>query len=353
MFLLFHLHFMKIFMGSPTKKHNHGIYADLIRQYIDHKRSLGFKMEDIDKRLHRFDTLTIERKEATIGISKDLFEAWNQPLPGESQSNRYHRISILRGFSAYLQLMGYSSYMPKLPKCHSTFTPHIFTKQEMSAIFRECDKLFVHRHYMYSQKFVMPTLIRLLYGTGIRIGEAVKLKHKDVNLKDGYLILRECKNGKDRIVPISLSLREICKDYVAYKQQWNAGIEPENIFFTAPDGTPGKKNTIYELFRTVIARAGISHGGRSKGVRLHDLRHTYCINAFVKMAESGLDLYYSMPIIMTYMGHQSLDATNRYVRLTAEMYPDLLRTVDEAYKYVFPEIGIELDDADCDKTYEP
>jgi hypothetical protein len=61
------------------------------------------------------------------------------------------------------------------------------------------------------------------------------------------------------------------------------------------------------------------------------------------MSEAGSDLYYSMPIIMTFMGHRSVEATNRYVRLTAEMYPDMLRKVNEAYKYIFPDIGIDID----------
>ncbi|GHV59645.1 putative integrase/recombinase y4rB [Bacteroidia bacterium] len=329
-------------MSSTVKTRNHGIYADLIRQYIEYKRSLGFKMEDTDERLRRFDTLTIERKENKVGISKDLFDAWSLPFPEESECNRYSRMSILRGFSAYLQLTGYDSYMPRLPKYRSTFTPHIYTKQEMQSIFMECDKLFVRRRYMYSQACVMPTLVRMLYATGIRIGEAIKLKHKDIDLDNGYLVLRECKNGRDRAVPMSLSLKEVCKDYVLYKQSQGARTETEDFFFTAPDGSPCKTCTVYEIFRTVLFRSGISHGGRSKGPRLHDLRHTFCVNALVKMSEAGEDLYYSMPVIMTYMGHQSIEATNRYVRLTAEMYPDMLKKVDEAYKYIFPDIGVEF-----------
>ena len=43
------------------------------------------------------------------------------------------------------------------------------------------------------------------------------------------------------------------------------------------------------------------------------------------------DLYYAMPVLMTYMGHQNLEATNRYVRMTEEMYPNVLKKVDEAY----------------------
>jgi integrase len=99
--------------------------------------------------------------------------------------------------------------------------------------------------------------------------------------------------------------------------------------------------SIYEIFRTIVYRAGLPHGGRSKGPRLHDLRHTFCVNSLVKLADESLDLYNSMPVLMTYMGHKSLSATNRYVRITEEMYPNLIHKIDEAYKYIFPEIGID------------
>jgi site-specific recombinase XerD len=191
----------------------------------------------------------------------------------------------------------------------------------------------------------MPVIIRTLYATGIRIGEAVRLKHRDVDLDAGYFTLHACKNGRDRVVPFSLSLREVCRDYVVYKQSMMMGTKAEDYFFMSPDGSPCLAPTVYNLFRIVLSRAGIAHGGKGKGPRLHDLRHTYCLNALVKMSEAGHDLYYSMPILMTCMGHQSIEATNRYVRLTAEMYPDLLHKVNEAYKYVFPEIGMDIENA--------
>jgi len=340
-------------MGVKIKTGNHGIYAGLIRQYIEYKRSLGFKMEDIDERMRRFDTLTIERNEREIGISRALFDAWSQPLSEESACNRYSRISILRGFSSYLQLIGYNSYIPPMPKYRSTFTPHIYTNKEIESIFEACDKLFLRRRYMYSQVCVMPALIRTLYATGIRIGEAVRLKHRDIDLDTGYLTLHECKNGRDRVVPFSLSLREVCRDYVLFKQSMMTGTEPDDYFFASPDGQPCQEATVYEIFRTVLFRAGISHGGRGKGPRLHDLRHSFCVKTLARMSEAGHDLYYSMPIIMTYMGHQSIEATNRYVRLTAEMYPNMLNKVNEAYRYLFPEIAIDIDGEDNDKSIAP
>jgi integrase len=335
------------------KTFNYGIYADLIRQYVEYKRSLGFKMENTERCLRRFDTLTIDRKEIEIGISKDLFEAWISASPTEeSRSNRCQRIKHLRGFSAFLQLKGYNSYMPKLPKCQSRFTPYIYTKQEMQSIFMECDKLFVSHKHVYSQACVMSTLIRILYATGMRISEAIKIKNRDIDLDAGYIVLRECKNGQDRVLPVSSSLKEVCKDYVLYKQSQGISTAKEDFFFIARARKPCFGGTIYRIFRTILFRSGISHGGRGKGPRLHDFRHTFCVNALVKMSESGQDLYYSMPILMTYVGHQSIKSTNQYVRLTVDMYPNLLKKVDGTYKYIFPEIGIEISDTSNNKNVE-
>jgi integrase/recombinase XerD len=327
-----------------NKSFNHGIYTDLIRQYIAHKRSLGFKMEDTEERLRRFDRLTITRKETSIGISKELFDEWGTPFPEESDVNRYSRISLLRQFSSYLQMIGYNSYIPKLPKYKSTFIPHIFTKAEIESIFEASDKLFLKRKYMYSQICVMPILLRMLYSTGLRVGEALELKHRDVTLDEGYLVLRACKNGQDRVVPITKSLVEACKDYYLYKQKQLVDTGPGTYFFTALDGSRCQTFTVYEHFRTVLYKAGISHKGRGKGPRLHDLRHTFCVDALVKMSEAGMDLYCSMPILSTYVGHQSIEATSKYVRLTSEMYPALLSKINTVYKHVFPEIGIKESD---------
>lgn len=321
-----------------------GPYSSLITQYVEYKRSLGFKMGDTEERLRRLDNMAKQMGLEAGAIPKSLMDEWCKPTNAESNYNRYVRISVVRGFSSYLCLMGYDSYVPRLPRFRSSFTPHIFTSREMAAIFRECDRLSNKRKYTYSIYSAMPVLIRMLYGTGIRIGEAVGLIHGDVDLNAGTLYLRETKNGCDRIVPMSLSLREVCKDYVAFKESRGIPVDAECDFFTSYDGTkkllPG---TVYEVFRTVLQRAGLAHGGRSKGPRIHDLRHTFCVNALVKMSEAGSDLYCSMPVLMTYVGHKSLEATNRYVRLTQELYPGVLTKLDETYRHVFPELGKDLE----------
>lgn len=326
-----------------NKNLNHGIYADWIKQYLTYKRSMGFKMKDVEYMLGKFNRLAITRSEVSIGISKELFDEWSKPAPGESATHRYYKIGLLRQFSSYLRFNGYDSYIPKLPKFISTHTPHIYTKVEIASLFKASDKLFQKNNNMDGQICILPSLLRLLYGTGLRLGEALALKNKDVRLDKEYLFVKSAsaKNGQDRIVPISSSLIEVCKDFMAYKQQQLIDCSADKYFFTALNGNKCGCTTAYAHFRTALYKAGIPHQGRGKGPRLHDLRHTFCVNALVKMSEAGMDLYYSLPVLSTYVGHQSIEATNKYVRLTAEMYPDLLQKVNNAYKYLFPEIGTD------------
>jgi integrase/recombinase XerD len=68
------------------------------------------------------------------------------------------------------------------------------------------------------------------------------------------------------------------------------------------------------------------------------------VHSLATMSKSGLDLYYSLPILSTYLGHQSLEATDSYVRLTAEMYPELIKKSSDICSSVFPVIDPNTDD---------
>lgn len=333
-----------------TKTIKHGAYTSLIGLYIDYKHSQGYKMKSEELTLEKFNLLTAGHKDIDKGISRELFERWSAPRPNESSKNRYYRIAVLRQFSSWLQINGYDSYIPRLPKSKSTFTPHIYTQEELAALFQASDKLFQKNTHMDVQLCSLPALLRILYGTGLRLGEALQLRNRDVCLDKEYLFIRasSSKNGRDRIVPLSGSAIEVCRDFFAYKQRQMIDCSGNNYFFTALNGTKCAATTIYTHFRRALYKAGISHKGRGHGPRLHDLRHTFCVDALVKMSESGMDLYYSLPILSTYVGHQSVQATDQYVRLTAAMYPDLIQQVSNAYRHIFP--AFESDEATLNES---
>ena len=315
-----------------------GIYAPYIRQLIDFKRSLGFKYITEEVIYSLFDRFTIELGETEVGISKALAENWCQRKNNESDSYRFHRGVCISQLSSYLCKIGIRSFIPRLPQCNTTFTPYIFSKMEIAAIFNASDELRAQKKMMNSMLFAMPAILRLLYATGLRIGEAVVLQNKDVNLTDNFLVIRDSKNGKQRMIPISESLSAVCKDYVHHRNSLPLFKSEDNYFFVSLNGSNFSTDAVYRRFQDILKIAGIPFTGNHHGPRLHDLRHTFAVTSLAQMAESGVDLYCTLPILSTYLGHQSLSATDSYVRLTAEMFPGLLKDVDMVCLNVFPDI---------------
>ncbi len=180
----------------------------------------------------------------------------------------------------------------------------------------------------------IPSLIRLLYATGLRIGEALALKDKDMNLDECYLIVKDSKNGQERIIPISNSLCKVLKEYAEYRNK--IPVSKSDYFFVSLAGTRCQVCDVQRWFKRVLKKAKIER--TTTGPRLHDLRHTFCVHSLAMMAESGMDLYCSLPVLSRYIGHLSMQSTNGYVRLTADMYPGLLKEVEIVCFNIFPKL---------------
>jgi integrase/recombinase XerD len=312
------------------------IYGLHIQQFIEMKRALGFKFKTGAVILAQIERLAEERAETSLGITKEFAEKWGTKRSNESDFYRYTRISFLAQFSSYLIDLEIQSYIPKLPPYQpSTFIPYIYSQREIEDIFKACDELRLSMLNMKSSLFSMPALIRLLYCTGLRISEALAMKMEDVNLEDKYLCVRDCKSGKERIIPISVSLESVCREYLGYRDQLPLEEKKSGYFFVRLDGRKCGLS-VNSWFKRCLKKAAIQDVGRGHGPRIHDLRHTFAVTSLANMAESGIDLYASLPILSNYLGHQSLESTNHYVRLTANMHPDLIKNVDTICFDVFP-----------------
>jgi integrase len=191
--------------------------------------------------------------------------------------------------------------------------------------------------------FVIPSILRLMYGTGIRVSEALSVRNKDVDFEKHCILIRKTKNGEQRLALLSDTLQKVLEEYVANRNRIPiAQIDnKENYFFVSPSGSFCRAGSIYNWFKKVLSECGIPHTGNHHGPRVHDLRHTFAVHSMMQMLKSGHDMYYTLPVLSTYMGHKSIGATERYIRLTAEMYPELLNDQRKLDSYVFPPIKIE------------
>jgi integrase/recombinase XerD len=313
----------------------YGVNALLIEQYISFKRNLGYAFDN-KYTFKMFDDFTVENGATSIGLTKELAIKWAEKRPNESDVTRYKRVNTIINFSIYLNQLGYESYIPRQLKSYkTTFTPFIFSKEELESFFHACETIEIKGDTTIRQ--ILPVVFRMIYGCGLRVSEALNLKCEDVNLDEGYIIVRETKNGCDRVLPLSDSLKNVCLQYRKYCLSKQI---PSDYFFPQKNNKKYASNTIYRWFRRILWEAGIPHGGKGMGPRVHDLRHTFSVHSLAEMSRKGLDLYYSLPILSKYLGHSSLESTDKYVRLTSDMYPELIQEVNSLCSYLFPEVKL-------------
>jgi integrase/recombinase XerD len=310
------------------KKRYKSIYAPYISEFIAMKKQLGYKYVTSENVYLQIDNFFLEYANIEIGITKEVADQWCKNRKNESEMSKYHRIIYLKQFSEHLNNLGFTCYIPQLPKYpESTFMPYIFSYEEMAKIFKVCDELRLERRNTQSSLLIMPCLLRMLYGTGIRISEALSLKNESVNIEENYLTIKDSKSKKDRLVPITSTLADVCKEYIKFRRQLPImGVEEATrCFFVSPLGLNCNSLSIRVLFQKILIRSGIPSMGSKTNPRIHDIRHSFACHSFVKLCDEGIDLYCSWPYLSTYLGHETLSMTERYIRFTEQMYPELLK----------------------------
>jgi integrase/recombinase XerD len=319
-------------MGSNKKT-----FAQLVDDYIQEKRAMGYDFEKGIQMLRRIVALQQEIDRGIPCLSAELVERWVVRTPWENEANRSHRLSALRGLGEYMARIGYTAIV--VPRRFSpvkdySYVPYIFTKQELGLILGTVDQICSSGITRHSDR-IYPLVFRILIGCGTRITETLHIEKQDINLEQGTLLLHKTKNQKERIVPMADSLRNRCRDYVATTRSLRGFVSPRWLFPNAA-GVPYNAQSLYGVFRRVLRLAGISHGGKGKGPRLHDLRHTFAVNVLNKWVREGRHLTTALPYLSLYMGHAGLKASQHYLRLTTQMYPDLIKSVEEKYGWIIP-----------------
>ena len=312
-----------------------GPFRDSIAEHIRLKQSLGYKYEADAGHLLRFSRFTAEKYPNANSLTKEIVLAWCEKRPWEAQQNQCSRASILRQFAIYLNRHGHDAYIiprgfyRKAPQ----YTPYIYTDEELAAFFSATDSCHPVSECPY-RHLIMPLFFRMIYACGLRCSEARLLKYADVDLENGVLRVLQAKNSKDRLVPMDCELMQRCQIYAS---QVHSHPKEDDWFFPGMNGRPVTAANAYHNFRRFLRQAGISHGGRGHGPRIHDFRHTFCCRCLKKWSEEGKDLNAWLPVLKTYVGHESFYDTAYYLRMTADVYGDIEGKIIDAFPDVIPD----------------
>ena len=251
-----------------------GTFAEVVADYIEEKRATGCHFAKGAKVLRRIVDLQKDTDRGLPCLSAGLLARWIEKTPWENEGNRNQRISVLRGLGVFMTRMGYDAVaVPQrlVQRADYDYTPYIFSERELGLLLDRVDRLCESGISSHSD-LVFPLVFRILIGCGTRITETLRIEKKDVDLEGGTLLLLNTKNGKERIIPMAGSLAHRCRVYAA-KNQLTRGFSSSEWFFPNGEGTPYNSRSVYGIYRNALRLAGISHGGRGKGPRLHDIRH--------------------------------------------------------------------------------
>ena len=314
------------------------IYRGIAMEYVDYKHSLGFKYSHSEQsRVNRMLDFIYANSESNpiLALQSELVNAYASKRDNESARNLHARQSHIRQFALFLNLRGIPAYVyPKeLVKTTDDFVPYIFTKDEISRILQEADTIGPNKNKFVNTPYIYPAVIRMLYGCGLRVSEALALKCEHVDLDNGILVIMNGKNNVSRLVPLSESLRQ-------YLSMYDSKVERAGnpYFFPALRNERYSSLTILNQFRKLEKKVGISQLSNGKYPRVHDLRHTFSVHALEQMICRGMDPYCSLPILSTYLGHKGIESTEKYLRLTKQYFIDILQFSHQDAEKIFPEV---------------
>jgi site-specific recombinase XerD len=319
------------------------VLASYIKGFIHMKEASGCNFLRGKWILFEIDCFFQENNTSEPVITRELVRKWRITRVNDSPATIYSKYSIISQLARYMSRQGRECFIPRLPRYGSSkcnFIPYIFTHKQIAQLFCRSNLLRMYDRHMSNTMFSVPAVLRLIYSTGLRISEALSIKNADIKFDRSHILIRKTKNGCERIVPINDGLREVLLQYANYRDKMPIShvSSPNSFFFIKSDGSYCNAQSIYKWFRRLLAECSIPYVGNHHGPRVHDLRHTFAVHAFVQMAHNGMDLYSSLPIISACLGHKSLSATEQYVRLTSEMYPELVGQCSPINAFVYPNI---------------
>lgn len=287
--------------------------ASLLINYIALKQALGRRFEDAAAVLLKFDRFlcTTESRDFTA----ETFGHWCQTLENLSSHSRLGRMRIVRNFCLYRRRTDPGCFVPDrtyFPKARSITQPYIFSEIEVARIITWSDRIPVSVRSPL-RRAVTRLAIVLLYTTGLRLGELLRLTPADYDPCARTLMIRESKFHKSRLLPLRADAAGEVETFLKARSMVRPPADLPLLLgpyrcSEAYSVTQLRKN-LHILFRMT----GIKKlDGRLP--RIHDFRFSFAVNALVRWYRDGNDVQAKLPLLATYLGHVSVLSTYYYLR---------------------------------------
>lgn len=297
---------------------------DVVTAYVVMQRSLGLRFKAGDRLLRQFAGEMGNVDIAEVGT--DTVVTFLQGAGALTTTWRL-KYNVLAGLYRFAISRGYAANCPlpaNVPKLPPSQTPYVYSTEELHRLISSTPVLYSSRSRLQASMY--RTLILLLYGSGMRIGEVLRLSIVDVNLLDRIIMVRDTKFFKTRLVPIGPRLALEVAAHTERRRNLPMPEGENSRLFTSRTGRGWPYSQVITLFQHLRLAAQIEcPEGELHPPRLHDLRHTAAVHRVIAWYRDGKDVQRLLPQLATYLGHVDIKSTQRYLRMTPELLEEASR----------------------------
>lgn len=307
---------------------------DLVEAYIDYKRSLGMRLRSQAAVLRAYC-----RYMGDIGIEEVKAESVLAFVAGTGAvtARWLETYTVLAGLYQYAIGRGFTTMSPlpaSVPRRPPPFVAYVYTVDELERLLAATDIL--RTVLSPTLELTMRTMLLLLYGTGMRIGEALSLTLQDVDLGDCLITVRDTKFFKTRLVPIGPRLRVALMDYLSCRRALPLTAGVNSAFLATRTGIHLNYKRVNKLFCRIRQAAGIRREAAARyQPRIHDIRHTAAVHRVIAWYRAGANVQTLLPQLATYLGHVDIRSTQCYLSMTSELLQEASLRFE---RYAKPEV---------------
>jgi integrase/recombinase XerD len=265
----------------------------------------------------------LERVGATR-VTTELALDWAK-LPRDAHPYHWRkRLGMVRLFARYLATIDPQTEIPSkdlLPATRRRLAPYIYSPAEITALMNAARVLSPR-----SRAATIETLIGLIAGTGLRLGEALRLDRTDLDLDDEVLRVHG-KHDKERELPLHASTIAALRAYVELRDSYWPQANTDALFLSRL-GVRLSVAATHDVFPQVIRAAGLEGRGHRARPRPHDLRHALAVSTLLDWHHAGVEIDRQLPLLSTYLGHRDPSNTYWYLQATPELLALVARRLD-------------------------
>jgi integrase/recombinase XerD len=310
---------------------NTGLRRD-IGEFLKFKRALGFSYQRGERSLRDFERFFARespKRRSVNATFRSALSAWLSSSAEQKPVTVATNLGPIRQFCLYRRRHDPSAFVPDCswaPHTRSTYKAYVFSEKEVNRVLEAAGR---YRKYRLGPK-LLRTLVLVLYCTGLRPGEAVRLKLSEADLEQRMFFIRESK-GRSRFVPFGDDLAREINGYLRERARIVRAAgrgKVVDVLFLRTDGSSLNMQVASNAIREVLRAEGLRGGLGKTGPRPYDFRHTYAVHRLTGWYRQGVDIHARLPWLSAYMGHLRVLGTEVYLHAT----PELLRIASRRFE---------------------